>query len=156
MYTTLLPLGKLPPSSSEVRDALEEAEAIGPGAILAITVPKELARESEPSGVAETSEGLNPNAPQKTTESASDAQAPQPRSQLFLLSPFRLFPLVRAPRISRSLLLSFLRKEPRLSQRNRPPRLAPILFLFRWCYCCFFFYHYHFFLTLGFVVMKFY
>ena len=55
------------------------------------------------------------------------------RSQLFLLSPFRLFPLVRAPRILRSLLLSSLRKEPRPSPRNRPLRLAPVLFLFWWC-----------------------
>ena len=87
------------------------------------------------------------------------------RSQLFLLSPFRLFPLVRAPRISRSLLLSFPRKEPRLSQRNRPLRLAPVLFLSRLCChccccCCFFFFFLiifiHFFWTLGFVVMKFY
>ena len=29
------------PSSSEVRDAPEEAEAAGPGAVLAITVPEE-------------------------------------------------------------------------------------------------------------------
>ena len=51
------------PSSSEVRDTPEEAEATDPGAVLVITVPKESARESEPSGTAETSEGLNPDAP---------------------------------------------------------------------------------------------
>ena len=51
------------PSSSEVRDAPEEAKATGPGVILAITVLKEPTRESEPSRVAETSEGLNPDAP---------------------------------------------------------------------------------------------
>ena len=54
------------PSNSEVRDALEEAEAAGPGAVLAITSLEELAKESETSGVAETSEGQNPDAPQKT------------------------------------------------------------------------------------------
>ena len=51
------------PSSSEVRDAPEEAKAAGLRAILAITIPEEPARESEPSRVAETSEGLNPDAP---------------------------------------------------------------------------------------------
>ena len=45
------------PSNSEVRDALEEAEAAGPEAVLAITSLEELAKESETSGVAETSEG---------------------------------------------------------------------------------------------------
>ena len=51
------------PSSSEVRDAPEEAKATGPGVILAITVLKEPTRESEPSRAAKTSEGLNPDAP---------------------------------------------------------------------------------------------
>ena len=51
------------PSNSKVRDAPEEAKATGPGAVLAITVPEEPARESEPSRVVETSEGLNPDAP---------------------------------------------------------------------------------------------
>ena len=64
-----------------------------------------------------------------------------PRSQPFLLSPFRLFPLMRAPRTSRLLLLSSPRKRPRLSQRNRPSRLAPVLFLFFCCY--FFFFNYY-------------
>ena len=45
------------PSSSEVRDAPEEVEAAGPGAVLAITSSKELAKENELSGAAETSEG---------------------------------------------------------------------------------------------------
>ena len=64
------------PSSSEVRDAPEEVEAGGPGVVLAITAPKEPARESEPSGAVETSKGLNPDAPQKTAEFTGDAQAP--------------------------------------------------------------------------------
>ena len=92
MYTTLLPLGKLPPSSSEVRDAPEEAEAVGPGAVLTITVPKELARESEPSGVAETSESLNPNAPQKTAKSAGDAQALHAEEPALLVEPLQAVP----------------------------------------------------------------
>ena len=45
------------PSSSEVRDALEEAVATRSGAVLAITVLEELAKESEPFEVVETSEG---------------------------------------------------------------------------------------------------
>ena len=36
------------PSSFEVRDASEEAEAVGPGAVLAITSPNEPYKESEP------------------------------------------------------------------------------------------------------------
>ena len=36
------------PSNTEVRDAPEEAEAAGPGAIFAIIVPKEPAKESKP------------------------------------------------------------------------------------------------------------
>ena len=64
------------PSSSEVRDAPEEAEVAGPRAVLAMTVPEGPTRESEPSGVVEKSEGLNPDAPQKTVESTGGAQAP--------------------------------------------------------------------------------
>ena len=63
MYTTLILSGKLPPSSSEARDAPEETEAAGPEAALAITAPDEPTMESEPSGAAETSEGLNSKAP---------------------------------------------------------------------------------------------
>ena len=51
------------PSNSKVRDAPEEAKAAGLRAVLAITVPEEPARESEPSRVVETSKGLNPDAP---------------------------------------------------------------------------------------------
>ena len=128
MYTT----------SSEVRDAPEEAEVAGSRVVLAITSPEEPAKESEPSGVAETGEDQNPDAPQKTVESTSDAQASHVEEPALLVEP-RLFPSVRAPRILRSLLLSSSREEPRPSQRSRPPRLAPVLFLFRCC-CCFFFF----------------
>ena len=51
------------PSSSEAKDAPEEAEAAGPEATLAIIAPDEPARESELSRAAETNEGLNPEAP---------------------------------------------------------------------------------------------
>ena len=80
------------PSSFEVRDAPEEAEAVGPGAVLAITTPEEPARESEPFGVAETSEGLNLDAPQKTAESTGDAQAPYTEELALLVEPFQAVP----------------------------------------------------------------
>ena len=51
------------PSHSEVRDALEEVEATGLGVVLAVASPKKPAKETEPSGEVETSEGQNPNAP---------------------------------------------------------------------------------------------
>ena len=81
------------PSSSEVRDALEEAEATGPGVVLAIIVPKEPTRESEPSGAAETSESLNPNAPQKTAESTGSARAPHAGEPTLLVEPLQAIPL---------------------------------------------------------------
>ena len=81
------------PSSSKVRDALEEAEVAGPGAVLAITIPEEPVRESEPSGAVETSEGLNPDAPQKTTESTGDAQAPHAEEPTLLVEPLQAIPL---------------------------------------------------------------
>ena len=42
---------------------------------MATTTPDEPAKESEPSGVAETSEGLNPEVLQKAVESTAKAQA---------------------------------------------------------------------------------
>ena len=80
------------PSSSKVRDAPKEAEVAGPGVILAITAPEEPARESKPSGAVETSEGLNPDAPQKTAESIGDAQAPHAEESAFLVEPLQAVP----------------------------------------------------------------
>ena len=81
------------PSSSEVRDASEEAEAAGPGAVLAITVPEEPTKESEPSGAAETGEGLNLDAPQKVAESTGGAQAPHAEEPTLLIEPLKAIPL---------------------------------------------------------------
>ena len=81
------------PSNSEVRDAPEEVEAASPGVVLAITTLKEPARESEPSGVAEISEGLNPDAPQKTAESTGDDQAPHAEKPALLVEPLQAVPL---------------------------------------------------------------
>ena len=77
------------PSNSEVRDALEEVETVGPGVALAITSSKEPAKESEPSGAVETNEGQNLDASQETVGST-------------------------APKISRPFLLSSTRWEPML------------------------------------------
>ena len=85
-------------SSSKVRDSPEEAEAASPGAVLAITVPEELARENEPSGATETSEGLNPDAPQKTVESTGDAQAPHAEEPALLVEPLQAIPLGEGPK----------------------------------------------------------
>ena len=125
------------PSSSEVRDAPEEAEAAGPEAVLAINVPEELARESEPLGAIETSEGLNPDAPQKAVKSTGGAQALHAEEPALLVEPFQAIPLGEGSEdLKVASLLSFPRKEPRLSQRNRPPRLALVLFLSRLCCRC--------------------
>ena len=79
------------PSSSEAKDAPEEAEAEAeaakPEAILAITAPNEPAKESEPSRAAETSEGLNPKAPQKIAESTVEAQATHVEEPALLVEP---------------------------------------------------------------------
>ena len=81
------------PSSSEVRDAPEKAKVAGPGAVLAITVPEEPTKESESSGTAETSKGLNLDAPQKTAESTGGAQAPHAEEPALLVEPLLAIPL---------------------------------------------------------------
>ena len=92
MYTTLLPSEKLPPSNSEARDVLEEAEAAGLEAVVATIAPDEPARESELSGVVEISSGLSSEAPQKTVESIADAQAPHAEEPALLVEPLQTVP----------------------------------------------------------------
>ena len=77
------------PFSSEVRDASEEAEAEAAslGAVLAITSPEDPAKESEPFGAAETSEGQNPDATQKIVESTGDAWASHAEEPILLVEP---------------------------------------------------------------------
>ena len=60
---------------------------------MAIIAPKEPAKESDTFGAAETSEGLNPDAPQKTAESTSDAQAPHAEEPALLVEPLQVVPL---------------------------------------------------------------
>ena len=81
------------PSSSEAKDALEEAEADGPKAALAITTPDKPTRESELSRATKTNEGLNPKTSQKTTESTADAQAPHAKESALLVKPLQTVPL---------------------------------------------------------------
>ena len=80
-------------SSSEVRDVLEEVEAAGPGAVLAITSLEEPAKESEPSGAAEMSKGQNPDAPQKTVESTGDVQVSHAEVPILLVEALQAVPL---------------------------------------------------------------
>ena len=81
------------PSSSEVRDAPEEVEVAGPGAVLAITSSEEPAKESEPSGAAETNEGQNPDAPQKIVGSIGDALVSHVEGLVVLVEPLQAVPL---------------------------------------------------------------
>ena len=75
------------PSSSEVRDVPEEAETVGLEVTVATNAPDELAKESEPSRVAETSESLNLEAPQKAAKSTAEAQATHVEEPALLVEP---------------------------------------------------------------------
>ena len=56
--------------------------------IVAATIaPYELAKESEPSGAAETSEGLSLEAPLRAVESTVEAQAPYAMELALLVEP---------------------------------------------------------------------
>ena len=81
------------PSSSKVRDAPEEVEAAGPKVALVITSSKEPAKESELSGVAETNEGQNPDAPQETVGSTVDAPVSHAEGPALLVEPLQSVPL---------------------------------------------------------------
>ena len=77
------------PSSFEAKDAPEKAEFTGLEVALAITAFNEPARESELSGAAETNEGLNLKAHQKTLEFATDAQALHAEESALLVEPLQ-------------------------------------------------------------------
>ena len=82
-----------PPPNSEVRDALEEVEAAGPEAALAITSSKEPAKKSDPSEAAEMNEGHNPDAPQETIGSTGDAPVSLAMGPVLLIEPLQSIPL---------------------------------------------------------------
>ena len=75
--------------SSEVKDAPEEVEAVGPGAALVITPSKEPAKESDPFGATKTNEGQNPDAPQETVGSISDAPVSHAEGPVLLVEPLQ-------------------------------------------------------------------
>ena len=77
----------MPPSSSEVRDAPKDIEAASLEAVLVITSSEEPAKENKPSGAAKISEGQNPDAPQKTTESTGDAPVSHAKRPVLLVEP---------------------------------------------------------------------
>ena len=81
------------PSNSEVRDAPKDIEAASPKVALAITSSKEPAKENKPFGVAEMSEGQNPDAPQKTSESTGDAPVSHAKGPVLLVEPLQVVPL---------------------------------------------------------------
>ena len=80
------------PSSSEARDVPEEAEAAGLEVSVATTAPNEPTKKGEPSGAAETSEGLNPGAPQKAIKSTTEAQATHTEEPTLLIEPLQAVP----------------------------------------------------------------
>ena len=82
-----------PPPSSEVRDAPKEVEVTGPGVALALTSSKEPAKESDHSGVAETNEGQNPDAPQETIGSIGDTPISHAEGLVLLVEPLQSVPL---------------------------------------------------------------
>ena len=59
---------------------------------MAITAPDELAKESEPSRVAEASESLNPKVPQRVAESIAEAQATHAEEPALLVEHFQAVP----------------------------------------------------------------
>ena len=59
----------------------------------ATTALDEPAKESEPSGVAETSESLNPEAPQKAAKSTVEAQTTHVEEPAFHVEPLQAVPL---------------------------------------------------------------
>ena len=81
------------PSNSKAGDAPEEIEVADPDAALAITSSNEPAKESDPSGVTETNEGQNPNAPQETIGSTGDAPVSLAEGPVLLVEPLQSVPL---------------------------------------------------------------
>ena len=81
------------PSNSESNNVPAEAEAVGLEVVVATTALDELAKESEPSRVVETSESLNLEAPQKVAESTAEAQAIHVEEPTLLIEPLQAVPL---------------------------------------------------------------
>ena len=80
------------PLSFKVRDVPEEVEAAGLEVAVATTIPDKPAKEGEPFGAAETSESLNPGAPQKAAESTVEVQATHAEEPALLVKPLQAIP----------------------------------------------------------------
>ena len=81
------------PSSSKARDTSRGIEAAGLDSALAITSSKDLAEESGPSGVVETNEGQNLDAPQETIGSIGDTPVSLAEGPVLLVEPLQSVPL---------------------------------------------------------------
>ena len=81
------------PSSSEAGGVPEGVEAAGTVAEAVSIAPNEPAKESDPSGVAETGEGLSLEAPLRAAESTAEAQAPHTEEPALLVEPLQAVPL---------------------------------------------------------------
>ena len=84
---------EIAPSSSKARGIYEEAEAAITMVATATIAPNEPAKESEPSGVVETSEGLSLKAPPRAIGSTAEAQAPHAEEPALLVEPLQAVPL---------------------------------------------------------------
>ena len=143
------------PSSSEAKGALEEAEAAGPKAALAITTSNEPARESELSRAIETNEGLNPEMPQKTAESTADAQALHAEESALLVEPLQTVPPGKGSKDPETTSTQ-LSKEGIKTKPKKQTIQANFCFCF--CFLCFYFLLFFilsFFLNIGIIVMRF-
>ena len=84
---------KEPAKESDPSGAAETDEGQNPDAALAITSSKEPAKESDPSGAAEMDEGQNPDAPQETIGSTSDTPVSLAEGPVLLVEPLQSVPL---------------------------------------------------------------
>ena len=85
-------------TSSEAEVAPEEAEAARSEDALAITTHNEPAEEGELPGATETHGNLNPEAPQKTSESTVDARAPHAEESALSIQSLQTVPPSEGPK----------------------------------------------------------
>ena len=88
-----LAIREIAPSSSKAGGIFKEAEAAETMVAAATTALDEPAKESEPSGVTETGEGLSLEVPPRAVESMAEAQAPHAKEPTFLVEPLQAVPL---------------------------------------------------------------
>ena len=98
-------------------------EVASPSAALAIPSFEVPAKESGPFRAVRMDEGQDPDAPKETVEPIGDASVSHVEGPVIIVEPLQSAPLVRAPKILRSHLLSSRRRGSRPSQWSRPPRV---------------------------------